>query len=117
MSDPVLTSAVCALVAVLKCHEKNIDPQSLEHELSGKEEAVELYDLVRVAKRLGMKARRVSVRPEQLIKAPLPFIGQGHNNEYFVIAFVDPEQETVLVLFAGQPPCSLSFVGGGVVLN
>ena len=109
MSDPVLTSAVCALAAVLKCHEKNIDPQSLEHELSGRED-IELKDLVRVAKRLGMKARGVSVRPEQLIKAPLPFIGQGHNNEYFVIASVDPEKETVLVLFAGQPPCSLSFV-------
>ena len=108
MSDPVITSAVCALAAVLKCHEKNVDPQSLEHELSGRE-AVELKDLVRVTKRLGMKARGVSVRPEQLIKAPLPFIGQGHNNEYFVIASVDPDKETVLVLFAGQPPCSLSF--------
>lgn len=110
MSSSMITSAVCALVAVLKCHEKNIDPQSLEHELSGKEDAVELHDLVRVARRLGMKARRVSVRPEQLVKSPLPFIGQGHNNEYFVIASVDPEQETTLVLFAGQPPCSLSFV-------
>lgn len=110
MSDSVITSAVCAFVAVLKCHEKNIDPQSLEHELSGKEEKVELYDLIRVARRLGMKARRVSVTPEQLVKAPLPFIGQGHNNEYFVIASVDPEKKTVLVLFAGQPPCSLPLV-------
>ena len=70
MPDSILNSAVFSLALVLKFHEKNLDPQSLAHELSGKEDAIGFHDLVRVARRLGMKARSVSVQPAQLVKAP-----------------------------------------------
>ena len=107
MPDSILNSAVFSLALVLKFHEKNLDPQSLAHELSGKEDAIEFHDLVRITRRLGMKARAVTVLPDQLSKAPVPFIAQGHNNEFFVVADVNPDQETVLVQFAGQAAVTL----------
>ena len=107
MDSSSFSSAVFSLALVLKYHEKNIDSQSLTHELSGKEEAIEFHDLVRVAQRLGMKARTISVQAGQLDKTPVPFIAQGYNDAFFIVAEVNSEQDTVLVQFAGQPACSL----------
>ncbi len=72
-----------------------------------RKDAIEFHDLVRITRRLGMKARSVTVLPDQLSKAPVPFIAQGHNNEFFIVADVSPDQETVLVQFAGQAAVTL----------
>ncbi len=108
MSDSVLDSAVCSLALLLKYHEKNIDTHSLAHELSGKEDPVEFQDLVRVAQRLDMKARSVTVQPNQLEKTPVPFIAKGHNNEFFLVGSIDAENSTALLQFFDQPPASLT---------
>lgn len=108
MSDSTVYSAVFSLSLVLKFHEKNVDPQSLTHELSGLEDVAPDY-LVRIARRLGMKARAVSVQPDRLHKAPVPFIARGQDDGYFVVAQIDDQQDQVLIQQPGQTPSVLPF--------
>ena len=98
-------SAAFCLSLLCKYHEKSIDEHSLAHELSGKDSELAIHDLVRIARRVGMKARAVLVTEDKLEAAPLPFIARGHNNEFFVVASVDHNR--VLVQFAGQPVSTL----------
>ena len=98
-------SAAYCLSLLCKYHEKSIDEHSLAHELSGKDSELAIHDLVRIARRVGMKARAVLVTEDKLEAAPLPFIARGHNNEFFVVASVDHDR--VLVQFAGQPVSTL----------
>ncbi|UYM14607.1 type I secretion system permease/ATPase [Endozoicomonas euniceicola] len=106
MSESTLNSASFALALLLKFHEKNVDTNSLMHELSGKDTDIEIQDLVRVSQRLGMKARKVRVKRKKFNKSPFPFIAKS-NEGYFIIADVNAEQGTVMVQFFGQQPCIL----------
>ncbi|WP_257280586.1 type I secretion system permease/ATPase [Endozoicomonas sp. ISHI1] len=106
MYESNIKSAAAALALLLKFHEKNVDISSLIHELSGKDVSIDLRELVRVSRRLGMKARKVTVK-NNLHKAPLPFIAQGKDQQFFIIASFDPEKQTVMVQLYGQQPCIL----------
>lgn len=106
MYESNIKSAAAALALLLKFHEKNVDISSLIHELSGKDVSIDLRELVRVSRRLGMKARKVTVK-NNLHKAPLPFIARGKDQQFFIIASFDPEKQAVMVQFYGQQPCIL----------
>ncbi|MET4757472.1 cysteine peptidase family C39 domain-containing protein [Endozoicomonas sp. NE40] len=99
MPDSKLHSASFALALVLRFHEKNVDINSLQHELSGKDSDIEIHDLVRISRRLGLKARKVNVKQRRLHKSPVPFIAKGRNNDYFIIADISAEKNVAMVQF------------------
>ncbi|MFZ4072341.1 MAG: ABC transporter transmembrane domain-containing protein, partial [Caulobacterales bacterium] len=81
--DPGL---VC-LALVLGFHQIAADPDQLKHAL-GVEGAATPSDLVRLAKRLGTRAKLARVRIERLDRAPTPFIGRDGQGRWFILGGV-----------------------------
>ncbi|MGB1272402.1 MAG: ABC transporter transmembrane domain-containing protein, partial [Endozoicomonas sp.] len=91
-----------------KYHEKAVDPDSLAHELSACEEPLATDTLVRLIRRLGLKARSVQVNFKRLNKAAFPFIAKSTHGGFFLVAAYDTQQKTALVQLAGETPKTLS---------
>jgi ATP-binding cassette, subfamily B, bacterial HlyB/CyaB len=77
---------VC-LALVLGFHQIAADPDQLKHAL-GAEGAATPYDLVRLAKRMGARAKVSRVRFERLASAPAPLIGRDRAGGYFILGGV-----------------------------
>lgn len=90
---------LAALALVLAIHHVPADPQHLRHML-GHADAVTSGDLVLLAKRLGAKARRVSVDPDRLADVPLPAIAPTRENCFLII--VAAQDDLVLVQQPGR---------------
>jgi len=97
--------AITALVLVLGYHQISADPGQLEHALGGGR-APDADQLVRMARRLGARARRKHIVPGRLAEAPLPAIAIGRNGEFFVIAAAREGQ--VLVQIGSDPPATIA---------
>jgi len=97
-------SGLAALALVLGFHQIPADVDQLRHSL-GKAESADLGDLVRLARRLGAKARTASIAVDRLKDAPLPLIAQARDGGFFVVAAARDDQ--VLVQHPGRPPAPL----------
>ena len=60
-------------------------------------------DLVRIARRLGLKARLVAARFERLAKTPLPAIAQDNAGSFFILGRLAGEKVVVLYLNESHP--------------
>jgi subfamily B ATP-binding cassette protein HlyB/CyaB len=61
-------------------------PEQIAHQLDLGRGAMTPTDMLRGAKRLGLKARLVATRPERLARTPLPAIALGRDGRAFVLA-------------------------------
>ncbi|MDP3747075.1 MAG: cysteine peptidase family C39 domain-containing protein [Phenylobacterium sp.] len=82
------------------------DPAQLRHSL-GKSGPTEPPDLVRLAKRLGARAKATRVTIEKLQNTPLPAIALGRDGAYFLIGAV--REDAVLVQGPATAPQRLTF--------
>jgi subfamily B ATP-binding cassette protein HlyB/CyaB len=92
-------SALASFVLLLSFLDRPADPSQLRHMLGKGSEALDSDDLVRLAKRLEVQARKVQVKPGQLQKYPLPAVGRLRDAQYAVLLQASPEK--VLIFRAG----------------
>ncbi len=68
------------------------DPEQLRHDQAARGRAMETLDILRAAKRFGLKARSVTTRWERLAATPLPAIARRRDGRYFIIAKIDGDR-------------------------
>jgi subfamily B ATP-binding cassette protein HlyB/CyaB len=88
-----LDSGLISLVMVARFHGIAADAQRLAHEFAVGPAGADFDTLMRAARKLGLKARRQSVRAERLQITPLPAIAQRRDGSgFFIVAAVDGER-------------------------
>ena len=107
-------SGLASLALVLGFHQIPADLGQLRHAL-GKAEPADQGDLVRLARRLGAKARTASIPVNRLKDAPTPLIALGRDGGFFVIAAVRDDQ--ALLHHPGRPPAPLPLAELGLALS
>jgi ATP-binding cassette, subfamily B, bacterial HlyB/CyaB len=100
-------SALASFVLLLSFLDRPADPAQLRHLLGKGSEAVTADDLVRLSKKLDVRARKVSAKRGQLDGFPLPAIAVMANGEYVVLLQVNAEK--ALIFPAGsQAPLTVA---------
>lgn len=79
-----------------------IEPQTLEH-LTAAPEGVLERDLVRVARRTGLKARALDSGVNRLDRVDLPIMAQDREGGWFIIAKVDGDKALIQDPLVGRP--------------
>lgn len=79
-------TGLIAFLQLLAFLQVNADPGQILHERGGGTAPFDVGDMLRTAKRLGVKARSVTTSPEKLPDVPLPAIAEGCDGRYFLIA-------------------------------
>ncbi|MDR7114127.1 type I secretion system permease/ATPase [Caulobacter sp. BE254] len=103
---PVETDeGLACLVLLLGFHQISADPQQLRHAL-GKAGNAETGDLVRLARRLGARAKLATLPMSRLRDAPLPVIAKGRGGDFFILARAGDGE--ALIQWPGQAPQTLS---------
>ena len=108
-SDPPtkkLPSGLISLTMMLQYHKKPADPEVLRHEFCPDGGDLDPVLMVRAAKKLGVKARRVTIKKERLAKAAFPIVAHDRQNEFFIIGAV--KEEKVLIQVPGQRPIQIT---------
>ncbi len=94
-------SGYICLSMLLAFQKVTSDPQQLMNEFSPTGQ-IEMMNLVRAAKKMGLKAKARTCKFERLDKLPLPAIALDTNGEYFILARCEDDQ--VLIQAPGHPP-------------
>ncbi len=101
-----MDTGLFALATVLRFHQMPAEPQQLHHQFAIPGQPFGCMEILRAAKRLGLKARQTTQTFQQLNNASLPAIGINRQGEFFIIARVShaesgEEQGKVLIMEAG----------------
>ncbi|MBU6408475.1 MAG: hypothetical protein KGS44_15315 [Alphaproteobacteria bacterium] len=89
--DKEIDPGLVCLALVLGFHQVAADPAQLRHDLGG-EGAATSADLVRLAKRLGARAKLTRVRLDRLATAPTPLIARDRRGDFFIVGGVRDDQ-------------------------
>lgn len=81
-----MDSGLVSLALIAQLNHVAADISQLEHELALKGEPAAPQDLLRAAKTLGFKARKVSLNAHEINPKALPAIAKTAENEFFVVA-------------------------------
>lgn len=84
------------LVTLARLQQVPAEYQQLRHQFGDNENPFSETDLIRAARAIGFKARKVSSSIHDLSGNVLPAIAQGHDGNYFIIARVSQEQTGLL---------------------
>lgn len=79
-------TGLIAFLQLLVFLQVNADPGQILHERGGGTASFDVGDMLRTAKRLGVKARSVTSSAEKLPDVPLPAIAEGRDGRFFLIA-------------------------------
>lgn len=99
MADPVAAPgskvyALNCLGAVLRVHGVAVDREAMAREFASRETATP-EDIVRVARRLGLKARVTKSTRGRLARTPLPAIARTPDGGFFILAKVSADKALV----------------------
>lgn len=118
-ADKVSDDGLECLALLLGFHQISADIPQLRHAL-GKGEPTESGDLVRLARKLGARAKIAKIAIDKLVGAPLPIVCRDYVGSFFILARVNDGQ--ALIQRAGKPPEAISYAqlsemwGGEAVL-
>ena len=93
-------SALASLVLLLSFLDRPADPQQLRHLLGKGSAPLDADDVVRLARKLDVQARKTQAKPSALDGMPLPAIAVTNAGEFLVLLQVSPEK--ALVFRAGS---------------
>ena len=100
---PSLDSGLLCLVMMLRFLHLPADPAQLMHQFGAAGAAgLDSVELVRAAKRLGLKGRVSWLKLKHLAKTPLPAIARGRDGSYFIIGQVG-DGKVLIQRPGGQP--------------
>ncbi|MFZ0469962.1 MAG: type I secretion system permease/ATPase [Thiogranum sp.] len=88
-------TGLACLVIVARVLGVAADTEQLKHKFARSQDAVSSDDLIRAARHVGLKARRISSDWKKLAKTPLPALGQHADGHWVVIAKVNAERVLV----------------------
>ncbi len=97
-------SAVACLVMMARFLEQTVDPAQVMHS-HGTGAPFATPDLLRAAKRLGLKARAVKANWKRIQSVYLPAIAEGRDGQYFILA--KAAEDKVLIQRPGGKPETL----------
>lgn len=100
-------SGLTCLVMLLRFHEYSVNPERIVHEFANAQGSLGVQEIIRCAKSIGLKARRVDTKFDRLEKTPLPAIAVDNSGGFFVIAKAT-EEEALVVNPVTQRPQKLS---------
>ncbi|WP_432473864.1 type I secretion system permease/ATPase [Amphritea sp. HPY] len=109
-----IDSGLFALVTILRVHGQPAEPQQLQHQFATPGKPFGSLELLRAAKKLGLKARQLETNFSRLNNSSLPAIGIDNEGEFFVLArvsshesgtekSVDADKALILRAGASQP--------------
>ncbi|MCW2339106.1 subfamily B ATP-binding cassette protein HlyB/CyaB [Sphingobium sp. B2D3A] len=81
-----MDSGLLAMLHLLTALGVHADASQIEHERGTGTGAFSVNDIVRSAKRLGVRCRAISANTDKLRRLHLPAIGQSHDGSFFLIA-------------------------------
>lgn len=96
-----IDGGVICLALLLGHHQIPADPVQLQFEL-GSGTPANSGDLVRLAKRLGARARLGRLKLKNISRAPAPFIAKNLDGRYFLVGAIDGDR--ALVQAPSEPP-------------
>ena len=88
-------TGLSCLTLMLRLMGHPADPEQLRHDQAARGRAMETLDILRAAKRFGLKARSVTTRWERLAATPLPAIARRRDGRYFIIAKIDGDRALI----------------------
>lgn len=102
-----LDTGLACLVILARLHGIAVDPDQLRHDFAVTGHRFQTQEILLVAKKLELQAKRVKVNPDRLQKTPLPAlaIGEDHQgkDEFFIIARVDSDKALIQSPKARRP--------------
>lgn len=87
-TSATVDSGLFALVTILRVQGMPAEPEQIRHQFAVPGQPFGSTELLRAAKKLGLKARLVNSPFDTLINASLPAIGIDNEGEYFILAKV-----------------------------
>ncbi|MCG8567055.1 MAG: cysteine peptidase family C39 domain-containing protein, partial [Desulfobacterales bacterium] len=99
-------TGLLSLVMMLQFHKKPADPEVLRHEFCPEGGDMDPLLMVRAAKKLGVKARRTTIKQDRLEKAVFPLVAHAKDETFFIIGAA--REEKVLVQVPGERPLQIN---------
>jgi subfamily B ATP-binding cassette protein HlyB/CyaB len=100
---PDVDTGLACLVMLLRFLSIPADPEQLRHQFGRRGAKFSSTEVLRAAKRTGVKARRVSTKWTRLAKTPLPAIAEHREGRFFVLAKVGPDKVLIQDPLASRP--------------
>ncbi|MBP2305524.1 type I secretion system permease/ATPase [Azospirillum melinis] len=85
-------TGLSCLIFMLRLMGHPADPEQIRHDHAVHGRAMETLDILRAAKRFGLKARSVTTSWDRLAATPLPAIAKRRDGRYFIIAKIDGDR-------------------------
>jgi subfamily B ATP-binding cassette protein HlyB/CyaB len=101
-------TGLLGLVMLARYHQLAADPDALAHEFREEGQAFGPTQILRAARKLGLKARRIHTDSSRLDKTPLPALGEDTHGGFFILARADEASGKILVQVPGKRPEILS---------
>lgn len=89
-------SGILALVVLAQFHQIAVDPGRIRHEFGNPGTPFTPENILRAAKTLGFRARKVDSSPDRLSSSILPAIGIDNQGQFFIIAKVARDEQGAL---------------------
>lgn len=96
-------TGLACLVLVARFHGLAAEPEQLAHDFKAGGQPFGIVEMLLAARKLGLQARRVRVKPSRLSQTPLPAIAPGSDGHYFVIARADESRVLIHDPATGRP--------------
>lgn len=109
----MMDSGLNALLMMAGLHGLKADELQLQHEFGDGVNPFTPQQVLLAARHIGFSAKSIRQEPARLGRAPLPAIGQDHENRFFILAKFDAENPTNTEVFDGES----SNKGGRVLLQ
>lgn len=88
MPTSVDTALTC-LVMLARFHNLTVNPDQIRHEFADSGQPLGIAEVLLAARKVGLKAKRVSSSPKRLAHLPLPAMAQHCDGHFFILARVD----------------------------
>lgn len=95
-NQPKIDTGLSCLVMLARFHGVAADAAQLKHAFAIGDDGMQTLDIVRAAKELGFRSKKVNVPFEKIQKLQLPAIAETINSEYIVLAKAEGEQVLLL---------------------
>ncbi len=87
--DPPLDTGLTCLLIICRFHGLPADAGQLRHRFARPGQGFGVVEILRTARLLGLRARRVRATVPRLERMPLPAIAQDKNGRFFILAGID----------------------------
>src|SRR5262249_3180958 len=95
-------TGLAGLVMLLRFHGIAADAEQIRYRFA-RAAAVDAADMLRCARAVGLKARRISSHWGRLVKMPLPAIARRRDGGFFILAKVADDRALIQDPLARQP--------------